>query len=305
MRKQHVVAKKTTKFYRWVLHMLRDIDLNPASPKSLEGGRRGRESCSFSSEMPVISVITVTYNCKNVLERTIKSVLDQRYTNIELIVIDGGSTDGTLDVIKRYDAAIQYWSSSPDRGIADAMNKGILKSSGDIVNFLNAGDYYVDEGVLDYVASWYREKNWQWAYGLANWLVEFKEQPFRSSYTPYRKWHYYYKNPTNHQATFYRRDLFQKIGLFREDLSDLFDLESFIKASQISRPETSPKRLVWFDVTGYSARSRTTISFLKKRMLLTKQYCDFKLGLPLWYALIFYRWCRSIGAFYVKKHILS
>lgn len=86
------------------------------------------------------SIITVTYNASQWLERTVLSVLSQTYPNIEYIVIDGGSTDGTTDIIRQYESGISYWISEPDKGLYDAMNKGLEKATGDYVWFLNAGD---------------------------------------------------------------------------------------------------------------------------------------------------------------------
>lgn len=102
-----------------------------------------------------ISVITVSYNAVRTIEDTICSVIDQTYANIEYIIIDGGSTDGTIDIIKRYaeggseegkhNHRITKWISEPDHGIYDAMNKGIALATGDYINFMNAGDSFVSE----------------------------------------------------------------------------------------------------------------------------------------------------------------
>mgnify|MGYP000895745767 FL=1 len=97
---------------------------------------------------PLISIITVVYNCKDDLEMTIKSIIDQTYPNIEYIVIDGNSNDGTIDIIKKYQNKITYWISEPDEGIYDAMNKGIRQSTGDWINFMNAGDRFYDQNIL-------------------------------------------------------------------------------------------------------------------------------------------------------------
>ena len=89
-----------------------------------------------------VSIITVVFNGIRTIEQTIKSVLNQSYKNIEYIIIDGGSTDGTLDIIRKYENYLSYIISEPDHGIYDAMNKGIQKSTGDIVGIINSDDWY-------------------------------------------------------------------------------------------------------------------------------------------------------------------
>ncbi len=99
--------------------------------------------------MHKITIITVCYNCVGEIERTMLSVLGQTYQHIEYIVIDGGSTDGTVDIIRKYADRLAYWVSEPDKGIYDAMNKGIMAATGDYINFMNAGDRFHDSSVLD------------------------------------------------------------------------------------------------------------------------------------------------------------
>lgn len=101
--------------------------------------------------LPLITVITVVLNGKEHLEKTIQSVINQTYPNVEYIVIDGGSTDGTVDIIKKYDDYIDYWVSEPDRGIYDAMNKGIELVSGLWINFMNAGDTFAQTDIIEKV----------------------------------------------------------------------------------------------------------------------------------------------------------
>ena len=95
-----------------------------------------------------ISVITVCFNCGGLIERTIKSVIDQTYANVQYIIIDGGSTDNTLNIIKKYENKINVVVSEKDGGIYDAMNKGIEYATGDLIYFLNAGDYLCNNNVL-------------------------------------------------------------------------------------------------------------------------------------------------------------
>ena len=99
-----------------------------------------------------ISIITVCYNARATIERTLKSVTGQTYADKEFVVIDGGSTDGTLDILKKYEDKIDVLASEPDKGIYDAMNKGVAKASGDYVIFINADDYFYDDNVLTEVA---------------------------------------------------------------------------------------------------------------------------------------------------------
>lgn len=109
----------------------------------VEDGLRVQRHYKKSDEgNPLISIITVVYNGEKHLEETIKSVINQTYDNIEYIIIDGGSTDGTINIIKRYQDNIDYWISEPDNGIYDAMNKGLSCATGDYVAFMNADDWY-------------------------------------------------------------------------------------------------------------------------------------------------------------------
>jgi len=118
--------------------------------ETLQGGYRlDGQSPVKEAGLPVISMITVVYNSLNLIEKTIKSIEGQTYPNIEFIVIDGGSDDGTVEIILLYEKQISYWISEPDRGIYDAMNKGLAASTGDYVWFMNAGDQIYAEDILE------------------------------------------------------------------------------------------------------------------------------------------------------------
>jgi len=111
-----------------------------------EGGKRVKVGPVRRTEpgSPLISIVTVVYNDREGLRQTIQSVLGQTYPNIEFIVIDGVSTDGTVDVLEKYNNSLDYWVSEQDRGLYDAMNKGIDLSQGEWINFMNAGDRFHD-----------------------------------------------------------------------------------------------------------------------------------------------------------------
>lgn len=100
---------------------------------------------------PKISIITVVYNGEKYLEETLQSVINQSYHNVEYIIIDGGSTDGTVDIIKKYEDEITYWVSEPDKGISDAFNKAVKVAKGEYINFQGDGDGFVSSDALEKV----------------------------------------------------------------------------------------------------------------------------------------------------------
>jgi glycosyltransferase involved in cell wall biosynthesis len=115
-------------------------------------------SSGNDSTWPRISIITPSFNQGNFIEQTILSVLDQNYPNLEYIIIDGGSTDDTLKVIKKYESRINYWISEPDSGQSDAINKGFQIATGTIINWLNSDDY-LEEGALIKIANTFRKNS--------------------------------------------------------------------------------------------------------------------------------------------------
>jgi glycosyltransferase involved in cell wall biosynthesis len=114
----------------------------------LTKSKRSKDSIKSSADDLLISIITIVFNDFNTIERTIQSVINQTYKNIEYIIIDGGSTDGTLSVIKKYSKRIDLCISEKDEGIYDAMNKALKMASGEWVNFMNSGDILFDNNVM-------------------------------------------------------------------------------------------------------------------------------------------------------------
>jgi len=132
------------------------VILIPSQPAGktflLQGGRRIDRVRQWDRDKPRITIVTVVLNCIGCIEKTILNVINQSYGNIEYIVVDGGSTDGTLEVIRKYEAHIDLWISENDKGIYSAMNKGIDLSTGDWINFMNAGDHFHASRTVERVA---------------------------------------------------------------------------------------------------------------------------------------------------------
>lgn len=146
-----------------------------------------------------ISIITVCFNAATVLEKTILSVINQTYPNMEYIIIDGGSTDGSVDIIQKYKNSITYWISEADKGIYDAMNKGIHKATGDWINFMNAGDCFTDCNVLSNIFISQIPDNIKFIYGDINFIKKEGQCQHIHALAPK-----YIKNrmPCSHQALF-------------------------------------------------------------------------------------------------------
>ena len=119
------------------------------TPNRLEGGARLGDNFDreLNDDNPLVSIITICLNSEKTLEQTIQSVINQTYNPIEYLIIDGGSTDSTLDFIRKYDNRIDYWVSEPDGGTSDAINKGIQLSRGDLIGILCSDDFYEQDAV--------------------------------------------------------------------------------------------------------------------------------------------------------------
>jgi glycosyltransferase involved in cell wall biosynthesis len=171
-----------------------------------------------------ITVITINLNNAEGLRRTIDSVSKQRYAKIEYIIIDGGSTDGSLNVIKEYSDKIDYWISEKDKGIYDAMNKAISISSGYYLNFLNSGDHYSNPLSLEMLIN--KSANEDIIYG--NILVVEKDTYWIKKYPLRLNFKYFKIDTLPHPASLIKKVLFEKYGLYDTNLQVVADWKFFI-----------------------------------------------------------------------------
>lgn len=159
-----------------------------------------------------ISVITVCFDSVKTIERAIKSVISQSYPELEYIIIDGGSTDGTVSIIKRYEPYISYWVSERDNGIYDAMNKGIAKATGEIIAFLNSDDWY-EESALEKAADYFKRFRSVALAGKINVLQKGRWEEYRGSFDEIDE-NIRIGMTYRHPATFVSRELFDRFGGF-------------------------------------------------------------------------------------------
>lgn len=172
--------------------------------------------------MKTYTIITINYNNKEGLRKTIESVVNQSYQDFEYIVIDGGSTDGSREVIEEYAEHIDYWVSEPDMGIYNAMNKGIRVAHGDYLNFMNSGDYFYDENVLSNTLP---HLNADIVTGKSI-NEDFSARPFHVSANPTMI--QFYKNTVDHQASFIAKELFES-SLYDENYKIVSDWKFYIE----------------------------------------------------------------------------
>ena len=182
-----------------------------------------------------ISLITVAYNAEATIERCIASVLRQRFRNVEYIIIDGGSTDNSNQIIAKYQGRIAHFVSEPDGGIYDAMNKGITLASGDIVGMLNADDFFADDEVLSEVAIAFSEQKNHILYGDLDYIEQNGKVIRKWRSGKYKSGIFNLGWMPPHPTFYCRRNLFEELGLYRLDYGSAADYELMLRFMHLNR----------------------------------------------------------------------
>jgi glycosyltransferase involved in cell wall biosynthesis len=221
----------------------------------LEGGllTKGLFKKKSLVDRPLVSIVTPVYNGERYLEETIESIIDQTYDNIEYLVIDGGSQDGTLEIIKSYEDKIAYWVSEPDRGMYDGINKGFKIATGDIFSWLNADDKYYRSAVEVVVRVFNRHPEIEWVTGIPT--IYDKDGLITKVGVPL---HYFrefismglYRGDIlgwiQQESTFWRKSLMDRSGMLRANLQLAGDYELWVRFSKHSNLTTIPTVLGGF-----------------------------------------------------------
>jgi glycosyltransferase involved in cell wall biosynthesis len=180
---------------------------------------------SDNSPLPLVTIITVVFNGEKHLEQTIQSVINQTYDNVEYIVIDGGSTDGTVDIIRKYENQIDYWVSEPDGGLYHAINKGITLCMGRLVGIIHAGDNYTLEAIVEVVEAYLKKTSAALFTGDCQCL-------FRDNYNWYIRSGNLGPLPYKtlpHPSTFVSLETYKKYGAFETSFKIASDYEFFCR----------------------------------------------------------------------------
>ncbi|WP_348825254.1 glycosyltransferase family 2 protein [Flavobacterium aestuarii] len=221
--------------------------------------------------MPKISVITVNYNDKKGLSKTLESVVNQTDKKFEYIIIDGGSSDGSKELIEQYSKHIDYWVSEPDKGVFNAMNKGIKAATGDFVIFMNGGDCFCNNTVLQEIEP-LLDENFDIYYGN-----NYKQTPNSKrlkTYSEKLNFSFFYTSSINHQSTFIRKSLFEKYFYYNEEYKIASDWEFFIYTiCHVNVPyKYINKTIAVYDFTGISSNPKFSSIYKEEKNITYKKY---------------------------------
>jgi glycosyltransferase involved in cell wall biosynthesis len=236
---------------------------------------------------PLITVITAVFNCHQHIEQAILSVINQSYSNIEYIIIDGGSTDGTVDIIRKYESHINYWISEQDNGVYDAWNKGILHSHGKWISFLGADDIYLPNAIEEYVFLINKYKNIQYISSE----VRLISPAGKSLRTIGKAWNWpdfeRYMNIA-HVGSLHARSMFNERGLYNLDFKIAGDYEFLLRFNSSLRAIFLNNITVEMHVGGVS--NEKTMVFVESAMAKTMHTNRWKLVIYLEAVYSFLKW---------------
>ena len=217
-----------------------------------------------------ISVVTVCRNAESTIEDTIRSVAGQTCRNVEHVIVDGASTDGTLDIIRKYESLVSKWVSEPDQGIYDAMNKGLALAGGDVVGFLNADDVYAQPDILEILTRNFSGGDLDACYGDVVFVRDDLEtivRYYRSSGFAPKKLAYGWMPA--HPALYLKKALFDKYGNFRTDYQIAADYELVVRlfGAKRIRYRYVPEVFVKMRIGGVSTRNWKSSLVLNKEIV--------------------------------------
>jgi len=190
-------------------------------------------ACKKNRLWPRISIVTPSYNHAQFLEKTILSVLNQSYPNLEYIIIDGGSTDGTVEIIQKYEKYLSYWTSEKDQGQVYALNKGFSMATGDIIGWQNSDDVYMPSAFRQTAELFLKHSDVDIVFGNTILIDENDTVIGELRFTPFcLLTHFYEGMSITNQSSFWARDVFSRIGMLDTRFQFSMDYEFFLRAAK-------------------------------------------------------------------------
>ncbi len=254
-----------------------------------------------------VSVITVCFNSCKFIRQTIESVLSQTFPNLEYVIVDGGSTDGTIDLIRQYaetDSRV-VWRSEPDKGISDAMNKGGAMASGDVVAHLNSDDYYAHSGVISQVVECFvSNPAATWLTAGFNFMSEDGEFLKEVNVRRYSFRRLIRGNIILHPATFIKRDAFYSAGALDESLNYCMDYDLFLRLGSRAAPLLLGEQLTCFRVHDDSRSISQSEQAYAEEFRVRMNYLD-KLGKLTWFYVLDYQIKSRLNRFFYRGLLAS
>lgn len=250
-----------------------------------------------------ISIVTICFNNEREIKATIESVMNQSYPNIEYIIKDGGSKDGTLAIVEKYRERIAKVISEPDKGLYDAINTGIQAATGDVVGLIHAGDQLHDKEVIADIAKFFEENDVDVMYGYSR-IVDGNGKAKRLNKSPeYSKRFVKWGWMPSHQSIYVKRELFEKFGYYTQNVGGSGDYEWFLNYFYKHANELKIKRndryIVRFTLGGQSTRNMA--SRVQKKNRDTLRQCWINNGLKPPFALPYMKFFWTLRQFVLAK----
>lgn len=267
------------------------LDELPPPPPSRTGwpwteeSKPSPDTTPGGSPWPEVGIVTPSYNQAQFIEETIRSVLLQGYPNVEYIIIDGGSDDGSVDIIRKYEPWLAYWVSEPDEGQSDAINKGFGQATGDILGWINSDDIYCPEAFNHTVKIFQQEEVVDAVYGScyvidegSETIDEYWAMPFDPRYPLYSGL------GIRQQALFWRRSLMERVGMFDRDLSFCMDRDFITRLIWNGQIKRTTEYLGMFRVHDDAKTSTMQDVHRQEKQAIQERYRHYHTtALPAWF----------------------
>ncbi|MGA2349832.1 MAG: glycosyltransferase family 2 protein [Terracidiphilus sp.] len=279
---------------------------------STRNGRRassGEAEYTLTDPWPIISIVTPSFNQAQFLERTIQSILSQGYPALEYIIVDGGSTDNSLEIIERYADRLKWWASGPDGGQAEAIARGFDHSTGEILCWVNSDDVLLP-GALQAVGDYFRSNPRAEVVTGAAYCIDEADRPIRHllqcTYTrgvhaSASRFMFYGQDGVYQQATFWRSTAYFAVGGMRKSLSFAMDLDLFTRLAQRKRFGVISRYLACFRL--HDASKSSTLEHIRKEEVALLRLDRSALGTHPLLRRILFGWYRTISL--LRKSILQ